>query len=176
MGAALPPPAQLEHRTKTQLQGPFLRADPRMATTSHTARSSLQNMAQPSAKQMRGPFPAREAAYLHPDEWGRGGGASGGQSGNSVHLHNTWGKYHNAAFPWLIGGASELPGMKLLSGLGKNPSTQRHNHRICSSNDAFSTQSTLVLPPANPMLKPKRRNQSMQWTGEIETRRLLHLH
>lgn len=78
MGAALPPPAQLEHRTKTQLQGPFLRADPRMATTSHTARSSLQNMAQPSAKQMRGPFPAWEAAYLHPDEWREGWGSERG--------------------------------------------------------------------------------------------------
>lgn len=61
----------------------------------------------------------QEAVYLHPNEWREGWGSERGESGNNVCLHSTWGKYHNTAFPQLIGGVSELPGTKLLSGLGK---------------------------------------------------------
>lgn len=61
--------------------------------------------------------------HLHHDEWKEGWGSEQGESGNSIRLHSTWGKYHNTAFPSLIGGASELLRMKLLSGLRKESTT-----------------------------------------------------
>lgn len=66
-------------------------------------------------------------------------------SGNSVHLHSTWGKKKSQHCIYIANWGNELAGMKLLSGLGKKP--QHHNHRIRSCNDAFSTRTTLGALP-----------------------------